>query len=56
MNEFAQGEAHKIKVPNSEETVIYDPITKIGIGLSRIGASKAISLGAYAFALKKVKR
>jgi len=56
MDEFAQGEAHKIKVPNSEETVTYDPITKIGIGLSRIGASKAISLGAYAFALKKVKR
>lgn len=54
MENFTKGEVHKIKIPNSRETITYDPISKIGIGLSKIGASKSISLGAYAFALKNI--
>ena len=43
-----------IHVPGSNEKIYYDHIPKVGIGTSRIGTSRAISLGAYAFALKKL--
>jgi glucokinase len=43
-----------IHVPGSAEKIYYDQIPKVGIGTSRIGTSRAISLGAYAFALKKL--
>lgn len=43
-----------IDLPGSNDQVYYDPLPKIGIGTSRLGTSKAISLGAYAFALNKL--
>jgi glucokinase len=36
--------------------VAYDPLKRIGIGLSRLGASKAIAVGAYAFALNSLDK
>lgn len=51
---FVKGEAREIKIYGSEETVVYDPQKRIGIMRSKIGASAAISLGAYAFALSKL--
>lgn len=45
-----------IDLPGSSEKVYYDQLPKVGIGTSRIGTSKAISLGAYAFALSKLDR
>jgi transcriptional regulator/sugar kinase len=51
---FAKGDAREIKIYGSEETVVYDPQKRIGIMRSKIGASAAISLGAYAFALSKL--
>jgi len=38
-------------VPGTTQKVIYDSAKRIGIVLSKLGASKAIALGAYAFAL-----
>ena len=29
----------------------YDPLERVGVGLSRLGTSRAVALGAYAFAL-----
>ncbi len=49
--EFANGESRKIKVYGSDKTVDYDPSKRIGVAISKIGASQAISVGAYAFAL-----
>lgn len=43
-----------IPLPGSTEKVYYDAQPKVGIGTSRIGTSRAISLGAYAFALSKL--
>jgi glucokinase len=48
---FVQGERREVTVPGSKRKVIYDPLERIGVGLSRLGTSKAVSLGAYAFAL-----
>jgi glucokinase len=43
-----------IKIPFSNRKVVYDPSKKIGIGISRLGTSNAVSIGAYAFALNKL--
>lgn len=48
--EFAEGESTQIQVPFSNKKVYYDPVKRIGVGVSMMGTSKAISLGAYAFA------
>ncbi len=56
MNDFLQDTSTEIKVPFSEEKVKYDPVKKIGVGVSRLGTSRAVSVGAYAFALEMLDR
>lgn len=53
---FAKGDARQIKVYGSDKTAVYDPQKRIGVMRSRIGASKAISLGAYIFALSQLDK
>ncbi len=50
---LAEETSRLVRVPFSDRTVTYDPVKKVGLGRSRLGASKAIALGAYAFALHK---
>ncbi len=52
--EFALGEARTIKVYGTDKEVVYDPMKRIGVTISRIGASHAISIGAYSFALAQL--
>ena len=54
--EFARGESRSIKVYGSDREVVYDPQKRIGVMISKIGASTAISLGAYAFALNDIDK
>ena len=56
LRQFLKGEQKFIKIYNSEIEVPYDPQKRIGIALSKIGANKAVSLGAYAFALHQLSR
>lgn len=51
---FALGNACQLKVYGSNRTVTYDPIKRTGIAVSKIGASKAISAGAYTYALSQL--
>jgi glucokinase len=51
---FLQGETREITVPGTRRTVKYDPLQRIGIGISRLGTSEAVAIGACAFALKKL--
>lgn len=55
-DEFAKGDMRPLKIYGSEDTVTYDPQKRIGVAISKLGASKAISLGAYAFALSELDR
>jgi len=50
-SKFLKGDMKEIKVPRSDKTVQYDPLSRTGVGISVLGASKAISIGAYAYAL-----
>lgn len=53
---FAKGDARELKVYGTEKTVTYDPQKRIGVMRSAIGASKAIALGAYTFALSELDK
>jgi glucokinase len=53
---FIAGKVTKIKVPFSEKTVFYDSLKRTGIGITRLGTSKAVSMGAYAFALNEIDK
>jgi glucokinase len=48
---FLIGEPRHIPVPFTEESVYIDDMPRIGLGISKLGASRAISLGAYIYAL-----
>jgi len=53
---FVKGEAREVVVPGSDRKVAYDPLKRIGVGLSRLGTSHAVAIGAYAFALAELDR
>jgi glucokinase len=54
LNKFLAGSTKTITVPGSNRTIMYDPDSRIGVGISKIGTSKAVSLGAYAYALNRL--
>ncbi|TSA24710.1 MAG: ROK family protein [Bacteroidetes bacterium] len=49
--EFYHADTLHTAVPFTNREVIYHPVKKIGVGISRLGTSRAVSIGAYAFAL-----
>jgi predicted NBD/HSP70 family sugar kinase len=51
---FAQGDVTRLKVYGTDRYVTYDRLKRIGIGISRMGANKAVSIGAYVFALSRL--
>lgn len=51
MENFLKERDTMVKVPGSAKQVLYASHKKIGIAVSSLGASKAIALGAYSFAL-----
>lgn len=51
---FAKGNSREIVIPGTDLTVEYDDMKRIGVTVSRLGASKAISAGAYAYALSRI--
>lgn len=54
LEKFLKGETREITVPGGKRKVKYDPLQRIGVGMSRLGTSEAVSIGAYAFALRKL--
>ena len=54
LRNFVKSNAKEISVYGTDEKIMYDPSRKIGVGISKIGTSKAIAIGAYAFALNKL--
>jgi glucokinase len=51
LSAFIRGGAREIPVPGSGRAVRYDPLLRVGVGITRLGTSRAVGVGAYAFAL-----
>ena len=51
---FAKGNTRSITVKGTNLTVGYDSMKRIGVTFSKLGASRAIPAGAYAFALSQL--
>lgn len=53
---FVRGNKRSLTVRGTNLTVEYDDMKRIGVTFSRLGASRAISAGAYAFALSQLDK
>ncbi len=53
---FIRTSAVEIDIPFSSRKTLYDPLKKTGVGISRLGTSGAVSIGAYAFALNSLEK
>lgn len=51
---FAKGEQRELQIYGTDRCVTYDPQKRVGVAISKIGASRAISAGAYTFALSRL--
>jgi glucokinase len=54
LKEFLAGATQVVTVPGSTRQVKHDPLPRIGVGVSRLGTSEAVAIGACAFALRKL--
>ncbi len=56
LREFLRSGGRQIKVPFSDKVTTYNPSRCIGVGVSRLETSLAVSIGAYVFALKQLDK
>ena len=56
LSAFLKSSSIEIPVPFTDKKVLFDPLKKIGVGISRLGTSAAVSIGAYAYALARLDR
>lgn len=54
LDTFLKGELRQVAVPGTSHMVSYDPLQRVGVGMSRLGTSEAIAVGAYAYALRQL--
>jgi glucokinase len=51
---FLRGVVRSIEVPGSARRIFYDPMRRTAVGITRLGTSEAVAVGAYAFALREL--
>jgi len=56
LQRFIKGDQKEIEVPFSQKKIKYDHLKRIGVGITRLGTTKATSLGAYAFAINELNK
>ncbi len=54
LNEFLTQKRFMVNVPFSEEKIPYYPQKKTGVGITRMGTSRAVAVGAFAFAMERI--
>ncbi len=52
--EFVRSHVRAVSVPGTGWSVPYDPVPRTAVGVSRLGTSEAVAVGAYAFALQQL--
>ncbi|MGL5619111.1 MAG: ROK family protein [Tannerellaceae bacterium] len=56
LNEFLKSSVHEVKIPRTNKSISYNTEKRVGIAISKLGTSQAISLGAYAYALSELDK
>ena len=56
MIRFTEKPGMMIKVPFSNQQVWYDPTKRVGVGITKLGTSSAVAIGAYAYATEQLKK
>lgn len=56
MIRFTEKPGMMIKVPFSDQQVWYDPTKRVGVGITKLGTSSAVAIGAYAYAMEQLKK
>lgn len=51
---FVIGDPRHIRIPGTDKEVLYDSLKRTGVIVSKLGAPRAISAGAYAYALSEI--
>jgi glucokinase len=51
---FLRGDVRVVRVERSDRTIAFDPMRRTAVGLSRLGTSRAVAIGASAFALQQL--
>lgn len=52
---FLRGQVRSVEVPGSGRKILYDPMRRTAVGITRLGTSEAVAVGAYAFALRELE-
>jgi glucokinase len=52
---FTEKTGKMIPVPFSDQQVWYDPSKRVGVGITRLGTSSAVAIGAYAYAMNQLE-
>lgn len=56
LQSFLHGDVRCVRVGNSARTIAFDSMRRTAVGLSRLGTSLAVAVGASAFALQQLDR
>ena len=54
MIRFTEKSGKMVKVPFSDQSVWYDPIKRVGVGITKLGTTSAVAIGAYAYAMQQL--
>ena len=55
MIRFTEKTGKMVKVPFSNQEVWYNPTKRVGVGVTKLGTSSAVAVGAYAYAIEQLK-
>ena len=55
MIRFTEKTGKMVKVPFSDQEVWYNPTKRVGVGVTKLGTSSAVAVGAYAYAINQLK-
>jgi glucokinase len=54
MIRFTEKSGKMVNVPFSDQQVWYDPTKQVGVGITKLGTSTAVAIGAYAYAVQQL--
>jgi len=56
LQRFLHGNTRSVAIPFTDKKITYDPLKRIGVGITKLGTSRATAIGAYAFALNELDK